>query len=167
MTNETKNALYSILDLIDSLGTISFLKLDVDNVNMIRKEILAIIGDNKNDNRDVTILDASHSELLGMLPMILLDNTKFPSPKDVLNFAEKCLDIEVKAYWIKRSKAELVGIIISEVYKQNPKQFNQFLKTWDAFTKHANNVEKKTNNSSNDEFIDTWFKFFDNYKVNK
>ena len=91
MKKETKDALYSLLDLMDMLGSIDFIKVDIDRANRIRKEVLDVIGDKK----EVTILDSSTDELLGVLPVILLDSKKFPSTKEILKFAEKCLNIKI------------------------------------------------------------------------
>ena len=57
MKKETKDALYSLLDLMDMLGSIDFIKVDIDRANRIRKEVLDVIGDKK----EVTILDSSTS----------------------------------------------------------------------------------------------------------
>ena len=59
MKKETKDALYSLLDLMDMLGSIDFIKVDIDRANRIRKEVLDVIGDKK----EVTILDSSTDEL--------------------------------------------------------------------------------------------------------
>lgn len=75
MKRETKEALYSLLDLMDMLGSIEFINMDIDKANSIRKEVLDVIGEKK----EVTILDSSTEELLGILPMILLDSNKFKS----------------------------------------------------------------------------------------
>ena len=151
MKKETKDALYSLLDLMDMLGSIDFIKVDIDRANRIRKE--------------VTILDSSTDELLGVLPVILLDSKKFPSTKEILKFAEKCLNIKIKNYWQKRSRAEVVGIIINEVYEQSPEQFNNFLKAWNEFSNETNhqNMNAKQN-VENIGFMDAWFQFFDSYK---
>ncbi len=159
MKTETKEALYSMLDLMDSLSNIDFVKIDIEKTNKIRKEVLNIINEK---NEDV-ILDKDPEELLGVLPIILLDNRRFPAAKDVLEFAEKCLNIEVKQYWYKRSKPEVIGIVLSEVSKQNQEQFIGFLRAWNKF----NGSEQKNNkfiNDSNSGFIDTWLNFFENYK---
>ena len=66
MKKETKDALYSLLDLMDMIGSID---MDINKANSIRKEVLDVIGEKK----EVTILDSSTDELLGILPMILLD----------------------------------------------------------------------------------------------
>lgn len=72
MKKETKDALYALLDLMDMIGSIDFIDMDINKANSIRKEVLDVIGEKK----EVTILDSSTDELLGILPMILLDKNK-------------------------------------------------------------------------------------------
>lgn len=160
MKKETKESLYSLLDLMDLLGNIDFLKIDIDKTNRIRKDVLDVIG----DKSEMEILDTTSQDLLGVLPMILLDNKKFVSVKEILNFAEKCLNIDVKPYCLRRSRAEVVGIIINEVYNQSPEQFNKFLKTWNEFNNKNNINEVNENATESKGFIEAWFHFFDEYK---
>lgn len=161
MKKETKEALYSLLDLMDLLGNIDFLKIDIDKANSIRKEVLNEIG----NKSEMEILDITSQDLLGILPLILLDSSKFSSVKEILDFAEKCLNIEVKSYWLRRSRAEVVGIIINEVYNQSPEQFNKFLRTWNKFNSNDNIIKRNVANEHNSKgFIEAWFHFFDEYK---
>ena len=62
---------------------------------------------------------------------------------------------------LRRSRAEVVGIIINEVYNQSPEQFNKFLKTWNEFN-NKNNINENATESKG--FIEAWFHFFDEYK---
>ena len=160
MKKETKEALYYLLDLMDMLGAIDFINIDINKANNIRKEVLDIFGQ-KNGH---TILDSTSEELLGILPVILFDEKKFASTKDILCFAEKCLGISIRDYWLKRSRAEIVGIIINEVNKQNPIQFNKFLKAWSEF--NNNRIENKEikDEKNNKGFIEAWLEFFNSYK---
>lgn len=161
MKKTTKEALYSLLDLMDILGSSDFIKVDIDKANAIRKEVLDIIGEKK----EVTILDSSTEELLGILPMLLLDSKKFPSAKEILKFADRCLNIEIKGYWLKRSRAEVVGIVINEVYEQSPEQFNKFLKAWNKFNGETDSGSISSNQTSDGKgFMEAWFQFFDSYK---
>lgn len=158
MKKETKEALYSLLDLMDMLGSIEFINIDIDKTNKIRKEVLDVIGEKEKS----AILDSNTEELLGILPMILLE---FPSAREVIHFAEICLNIKPKDYWFKKSKQEVAGIVLNEVYKQSPKQLNKFLKAWNKFNSESvsSNLDKHKS-TDNNGFMDAWFKFFDNYK---
>ncbi len=159
MKTETKESLYSMLDMIDALGSVDFMKVDIDKVNRIRKDVLDII----NEKNDIEKLENNSEEILGVLPIILLDTKRFQSAKDVLFFAEKCLNIQLKNYWFKRSKAEVVGIVISEVKNQTPEQLSKFLKAWKKFNM-GNGEIGEVSEKSEQGFMDTWFKFFENYK---
>jgi hypothetical protein len=162
MKKETKDALYSLLDLMDMLGSMNFIKMDIDKANSIRKEVLDVIGEKK----EVTILDSSTEDLLGILPVILLDSNKFPSAKEILKFAEKCLNIPIRNYWLKRSRAEVIGIVINEVYEQSPEQFNKFLRAWSKFSNGTDSLSKddKEHLADSKGFMEAWFQFFDSYK---
>ena len=48
MKKETKEALYSLLDLMDMLGSIEFINMDIDKANSIRKEVLDVMTRKKN-----------------------------------------------------------------------------------------------------------------------
>ena len=160
MKKETKEALYSLLDLMDMLGSIEFINMDIDKANSIRKEVLDVIGEKK----EVSILDSNTEELLGILPMLLLDVNKLPSAKEILKFAEKCLNIEIKNYWLKRSRAEVAGIVLNEVYEQSPQQFNKFLKAWNKFNSESNSSSLDNKKLSDEKgFMESWFEFFDSY----
>ena len=160
MKKETKEALYSLLDLMDMLGSIEFINMDIDKANSIRKEVLDVIGEKKEES----ILDSNTEELLGILPMLLLDVNKFPSAKEILKFAEKCLNIEIKNYWLKRSRAEVAGIVLNEVYEQSPQQFNKFLKAWNKFNSESNSSSLDNKKLSDEKgFMESWFEFFDSY----
>ena len=125
------------------------------------KEVLDVIGEKK----EVAILDSNTEELLGILPMLLLDVNKFPSAKEILKFAEKCLNIEIKNYWLKRSRAEAAGIVLTEVYEQSPQQFNKFLKAWNKFNSESNSSSLDNKKLSDEKgFMESWFEFFDSYK---
>ena len=125
------------------------------------KEVLDVIGEKK----EVTILDSSTDELLGILPMILLDKNKFPSAKEILKFAEKCLNIEIKNYWYRRSRAEAAGIVLNEVYMQSPEQFNNFLKAWNKFNSASTSSGLNDKQMTDEKgFMEAWFEFFDRYK---
>ena len=161
MKKETKDALYALLDLMDMIGSIDFIDMDINKANSIRKEVLDVIGEKK----EVTILDSSTDELLGILPIILLDKNKFPSAKEILKFAEKCLNIEIKNYWYRHSRAEAAGIVLNEVYMQSPEQFNNFLKAWNKFNSASTSSGLNDKQMTDEKgFMEAWFEFFDRYK---
>ena len=48
MDSSTKESLYSLLNLIDYLESVSFISLDVNKVNQIRESIFSVINSNNN-----------------------------------------------------------------------------------------------------------------------
>lgn len=161
MKKRQRMLIYALLDLMDMIGSIDFIDMDINKANSIRKEVLDVIGEKK----EVTILDSSTDELLGILPMILLDKNKFPSAKEILKFAEKCLNIEIKNYWYRRSRAEAAGIVLNEVYMQSPEQFNNFLKAWNKFNSASTSSGLNDKQMTDEKgFMEAWFEFFDRYK---
>ena len=42
MKNETKESLYSMLDIMDAIASVSFMKIDIEKINRIRKNIFNI-----------------------------------------------------------------------------------------------------------------------------
>ena len=70
----------------------------------------------------------------------------------------------MKNYWYKRSKPEVVGIVISELNKQTPEQLNKFLRAWKNFSKNENELDDSKYEKNEQGFMETWFKFFEKYK---
>ena len=56
--------------------------------------------------------------LIGILPELFLDNNLFPSNKDIIDFSEEVLKINITRKE-KRSKYELIGLIVCETSKLN------------------------------------------------
>ena len=82
-----------------------------------------------------------------------------------MNFAEKCLNIKIKNYWLKRSRAEAAGIVLNEVYEQSPEQFNKFLQAWSKFNEKPDTSDSDNKKAEDGKgFMEAWFEFFDSYK---
>ena len=54
MDSSTKETLYSLLNLIDYLESVSFISVDVNKVNQIRESIFSVINSNDNDRYILT-----------------------------------------------------------------------------------------------------------------
>jgi hypothetical protein len=163
MKLKTKNAIYSLLDLIDSLASISFLKLDLEQVNEFRSELVGLMNENTKSNYDNLIYSSNDSEILGVLSQLLLDRSKFSSATEIVEFAEKCLKMETKAYWNKRSRPEVTGIVLSQVIELSSNQRKDFLRKWYMLQDKNINFEKNhaDNDTNNNEFINLWMKLYE------
>ncbi len=162
MKEETKNIIYTILDLLDSLSKTSqdqpnFIKIDKNILNEVKLEILNMIS---SDERDQINRDNRKTELIGMLPYVLIDKNKFPSNSDIYRLAKNSLDLEISR-WDKRSRDELIGILISQIAMKKEADLENFFNAWKKFIE--NNKTQKYEQSSRD-FVSIWLEFFDHYK---
>lgn len=68
--------------------------------------------------------------LIGVLPSLLKDNEIFQNNSQLVQFAEEVLEIKIPR-WEKRSRNELIGLIICEVEEVNRERLN-ILTQWAA-----------------------------------
>jgi hypothetical protein len=162
MKEETKNIIYTILDLLDSLSKTSqnqpnFIQIDKKLLNDVKVELLNIIS---SDERNDVVRDDRKTELIGMLPYVLIDKNKFPSNSDIVRLAMNSLDLEISR-GEKRSRDELIGILISKIAMKKEADLEKFFNAWKKF------IEKNRDQKyeqSNEDFVSIWLEFFDHYK---
>ncbi|MBB5149305.1 hypothetical protein [Ureibacillus thermosphaericus] len=186
MREETKGVIYMALDILESIKTNSsesdiknFISIDSDIYSEVKEEIYQLLSgkniekiSNNNKNRN------EKEELIGLLPIVLIDKEKFPSNFDIIKLAEYSLSIKGLSKR-KRSRNELIGIIVSELAEKEDKELDLFLKLWRKFMDESNNsLDKNKNtkinltissnleNTNNKEtnFVDVWLEFFNNNK---
>jgi hypothetical protein len=87
--------------------------------------------------------------LIGELPTVLLSTEFFPSNKHLIEFANKSLNLPISLSR-KRSRREIIGIIITEVEKLDLRKIEAFRKTLGIV------LEKKPKSST--DFFDFWEK---------
>lgn len=178
MREETRSIIYMALDLLDSIQSSStniksgaFIKINNDLYEDVKKELFDLVIGSNNESSSKTINENyvdEREELVGVLPLVLIDKEKFPSNSDIIKLAEKSLNI----YGLskrKRSRNELIGIIVTEVAKKKDSELDLFLKAWKKFTQSDNNnIEKNeisfNNIDTSDNFVDTWLEFFNVHK---
>jgi hypothetical protein len=96
-------------------------------------------------NRDIS----SKKLLIGELPTVLLSTKFFPDNERLIGFAKKSLKLPISVAR-KRSRREIIGIIITEVEKLDLKEITAFRNILDIVLKE----EPKTTN----DFFDFWDK---------
>jgi len=69
--------------------------------------------------------DKDKQQLIGILPYVLLDKKYFPTNNLLVIFAKKNLQINIRNPE-KKSRDELLGSIIVQVVKKDPKQIRMF-----------------------------------------
>jgi len=177
MKEDTKNAIYILLDLLDSLKKSSNYSHNLININPnkfeeIKTDLFNLMS--KSDFPDETRYneftrskwDENYAnkwnekmDLIGILPYVLMDKNKFPNNEAIVRLAEKSLNMRV-LNWNKRSRNEIIGVIISNIAENKEKDFKYFLNPWKKFI----NNESLQKFKSNVDFVDLWLNFFENYK---
>jgi hypothetical protein len=164
MKQETKNALYMLLDLLDSLektsNNNSLLILDSIKMENVKEDIFKYL--NEEPNRDYGNKRDTKSELIGILPSVLIDEKRFPTNESLAKFSESSLNFKIP-FWKKRSRTEIVGRIIDNINRRNDNELIELTEIWKRFIddkeyeRQKNLVEKK-------DFVDIWLDFFNNYR---
>lgn len=84
--------------------------------NMNFAEAAKIVDDMKKEERSQKKenIEQLSEDIIGILPRLLVDTTLFGSNKMLNQFADEILGIEIRN-WEKRSRNEMIGVIICEI----------------------------------------------------
>ena len=162
MREEVRNVIYIVLDLLDSLVKTSreapeFININENTLKNVKDELFELL---KNDDRGAS--PDKMTELIGILPTILVDKKKFPRNNDLIRFAEKSLNFKFPKG--NKSRSEIIGIIIVEVSKKDDISIEIFLKALKEFLKDDSEIHKEKFHVKQKNFVDTWLEFFDHYQ---
>ena len=87
MDSSTKESLYSLLNLIDYLESVSFISLDVNKVNQIRESIFSVI--NSNDNKKSINSEREYNYDFTKLIVDFFTSKKlFKNKEEIVNYLE-------------------------------------------------------------------------------
>jgi hypothetical protein len=162
MHKETKDVLYMLLDILDSMHKTSkgnnLFDIDETKLKIIKKEIFDIIKNIDIENNEKA--PDKKAELIGILPSVLVDLSKFPNNEDLNKLAESSLNFQIP-FWRKRSRHEIIGRIITEIDNKEGEEFDMFFNAWKEFVK----IDKKDSDVRDKKnFVNIWLEFFDHYK---
>ncbi len=79
--------------------------------------------------------------LIGLLPRLFQDDKLFPSNAMIAQFAQEVLDIPVPRYE-KRSKYELIGLIVCETDRLNDQKLDQLVRALAEITKNEEKLNR-------------------------
>ena len=161
MKDEVKNVIYIVLDILDSLAKTSretpeFIKVNENILKDIKNELFELLKNDKQKTQNTM------TELIGILPTILVDKRKFPKNEDLIKFAEKSLNFKFPKG--NKSRSEIIGIIIVEISKKDDNSIEVFLKALKEFLKEDSTTREEKIRTKQKSFVDTWLEFFDRYK---
>lgn len=163
MNKDTKELIYMLLDIVDAFNRTSaqsdFIKIDTLKLTKVKNELFDLMMSESSSNVKDEINMLPH--LIGTLPFILVDKTKFSSNNDIVKFAERSLGLEIPS-WEKKSREEIIGRFISQIAAKQPSELETFFKIWNKFNIESSkkNSAKKTS-SKKANFVDTWLNFFE------
>lgn len=137
----TRNQLNSAINCIEELGWF----FDQKKINLIRilPELLR-----ENINSQVNIVagqfvspDPNKHFLIGVLPRLFQDKNLFPTNEDIAEFANSALNLKVSRQE-KRSKYELIGLIVCETNNLNEEKLSELVSALSAITGNEDKMKK-------------------------
>ncbi len=162
MRESTKDVLYMLLDLLDSLvrsSNESLIKVNKDELKNVKSEIFEMIHPeySSTDNKSL-----NKKNLIGSLPFVMMDKKKFPSNESIIRLAEKSLHFSLPN-WEKKSREEIIGRVIADIALKDEHKLKVFYDAWNKFI----SSEEEQQKGAKQDFVKTWLDFFNNYRHGK
>lgn len=174
MDNQTKKSIYSLLNLIDFLDTVDFIKIDMEKFNKIRESLFEITN---KENSEITVsqqfinsqnLTKDRYELIKIIPIFFKSKKIFKKKIDILNFLSENLKISKAKNWKNKTIDDISGNIILIILSLKNEEYNEFVNTLNFYiSSNELNLSSKTNSikkSTKNNFMNMWFDFFENYR---
>lgn len=166
MKQATKDAIYMILDLLDSVSrtaknTPNFIKIDENTLKDVKNELLELLNQS-NSAYSIKNVDKK-TELIGTLPSVLASREKFPKNEDIAKLAQRSLNYEAPS-WKTRGRDAIIGMIIDEIARRNEDELKDFFEKWNNFLINNENRKYINMGPGRKQFVDVWLDFFDHYQ---
>ena len=182
MKQNSKDTIYMALDLLESMNKTSnvnpnFIHINESELKTVKKELFDLIGrlDDKHES-----IQEKKIKLIGTLPYVLMDKSKFPTNESIVKFAKESLGMNIST-WQKRGREEMIGLVISKIAYDQENKFEQFMDIWKEFivfddidlyglnqyvlsNSNKKNLESKL---KNEDFVQIWLNFFNKYRGKK
>lgn len=152
MNKDTKEALYSLLDLMDIFSAKSFINIDKEKMNIVRDEILKLISGEmqieatvQKEATDISLVPTGQLTkefMLATLLEVLLNQKNFSKKEDLLDFAKNELKLSVKDTWYKSTRASAIGNVMVEFDKQDESKYEEYYKVLSKFEKRETKKSK-------------------------
>ena len=166
MRKETKEVIYIVLDILASFAHSSRENSSLISINEailedVKKELFDLLKQAEKTKSYKTM--DKKTELIGTLPSILIDRNKFPTNESIVKLVEKSLNLKIPS-WKKKSRNELLGIIIAKIAEKDISKLDLFIKAWKKFIEEKKEIKKE---QAHEDFVDLWLKFFDHYRKSR
>ena len=168
MDSSTKESLYSLLNLIDYLESVSFISLDVNKVNQIRESIFSVINSNNNVKK-ISSGNEYQYDFTKLIVDFFTSKKLFKTKEEIVNYLENNFKIKNAKKWEKKTVNDIIGNVVVFISSQDDDYFvhivnemNEKIKNLDISSKN-----KKSKNSNKNTFVNTWFNYFEKFREEK
>ena len=168
MDSSTKETLYSLLNLIDYLESVSFISVDVNKVNQIRESIFSVINSNDNE-KSISSEKEYKYDFTKLIVDFFTSKKLFKTKEEIVNYLENNFKIKNAKKWEKKTVNDIIGNVVVFVSSQDDDYFvhivnemNEKIKNLDISSKN-----KKSKNSNKNTFVNTWFNYFEKFREEK
>lgn len=109
----------------------------------------------RNSISNVDTNQLNSSELIGILPAILKDQEIFETNQQLVRFANEVLSLQITR-WEKRSRNEIIGLIICEVEEANSDRISTIIKWSQQIQNHKTQICQLQKQASQNGSIFSW-----------
>ena len=124
MDSSTKESLYSLLNLIDYLESVSFISLDVNKVNQIRESIFSVINSNDNE-KSINSEKEYNYDFTKLIVDFFTSKKLFKNKEEIVNYLENNFKIKNAKKWEKKTVNDIIGNVVVFISSQDEGYFKQ------------------------------------------
>lgn len=168
MDSSTKESLYSLLNLIDYLESVSFISLDVNKVNQIRESIFSVINSNNNVKK-ISSGNEYQYDFTKLIVDFFTSKKLFKTKEEIVNYLENNFKIKNAKKWEKKTVNDIIGNVVVFISSQNEEYFNHIVNEMNDKIKNLDisSKNKKSNSLNKNTFVSTWFNYFEKFREEK
>ena len=126
MDSSTKESLYSLLNLIDYLESVSFISLDVNKVNQIRESIFSVINSNNNVKK-ISSGNEYQYDFTKLIVDFFTSKKLFKTKEEIVNYLENNFKIKNAKKWEKKTVNDIIGNVVVFISSQDEEYFNHIV----------------------------------------
>ena len=162
MDSSTKESLYSLLNLIDYLESVSFISLDVNKVNQIRESIFSVINSNNNVKK-ISSGNEYQYDFTKLIVDFFTSKKLFKTKEEIVNYLENNFKIKNAKKWEKKTVNDIIGNVVVFISSQDEEYFNHIVNEMNDKIKNLDisSKNKKSNSLNKNTFVSTWFNYFE------
>ena len=168
MDSSTKESLYSLLNLIDYLESVSFISLDVNKVNQIRESIFSVINSNNNVKK-ISSGNEYQYDFTKLIVDFFTSKKLFKTKEEIVNYLENNFKIKNAKKWEKKTVNDIIGNVVVFISLQDEEYFNHIVNEMNDKIKNLDisSKNKKSNSLNKNTFVSTWFNYFEKFREEK